>query len=159
MNPAFPHCQRCGTNIPPEEAVPYVNKLGQPIPGQYRNWCLTHWAMRTGALPPSHPDFLKPRDPRTKRRDNYYLSQVVGHAALHGQSSISQHLRTLDPSPAPNPEKPVIPFKPSVSNILARASGLVSVFPEFEPLGAYLSKMSKEDLQEMWQDLEEKAHG
>lgn len=157
MNPKIPHCQRCGTNIPPEEAVPYLDIHGRRIPHMYRNWCITHWAQRLGSLPPSHPDFFKPIDARTKRKDRQYLSAMVGYASLHGQSPTAQHLRSYDPSPAPEPEKPSIPFKASVSNILAKASGRVSLFPDFEPLGLYLSKMAPEDLEAMWADIEDKA--
>jgi hypothetical protein len=158
MNPQIPRCQRCGTNIPPEEAVPYLDSFGHPIQGVYRNWCLTHWSQRLGALPPSHPDFFKPIDARTRRKDKQYLSQMVGYASLHGQSPTSQHLRTFEPSPAPRSEsKRELPH-PSATDIMTLMRGQVSLFPEFERLGKWLDSMTSDELHEMYKDIEDKQH-
>src|SRR5262252_2981539 len=87
----MPYCTRCGCNVDPIDAVPYCDRFGRPIPGQYRNWFLVHWAGRSGALPPDHPDFLIPRVLRTKAKDRRHLAITVGHSAMHGD----HHLRNL----------------------------------------------------------------
>jgi len=138
MSHVMPRCQRCGTMIAPEEAVPYLDKYGQPIPGQYRNWCIFHWANRLGALPPSHPDFYKPIDPRTRRKDNIRLGRTPAPHAIHGREVILEHMHQRAQAVQQQNESSPLPPRPDITAYLARAQGFVSLFPKFEEVGAWL---------------------
>jgi len=97
--------------IADEEAVPYLDVDGHFLKQDghvvYRRWCLTHWAARRGALPPSHPDFLRPIDPRTRAKDRKKLgarlsiTQVNHPTAQPAPEPIVQleHEPIFDPEP------------------------------------------------------------
>jgi hypothetical protein len=78
---------------------------------------------------------------------------------MHGGGQISQHLRTFEPGLAPSPEKRKALPHPTATDIMTLMRGQVSLFPQFEALGKWLSSMSNDELNEMYQDIEEKAHG
>lgn len=101
-------CNLCNCHIRDDEAVPYADVRGQPIERngkiEYRNWCLTHWSLRRGALPPSHPMFLAPLDARTRTKDKRALGLTEVNKPVITIADIPKH----DPSPAPKIEEPPI---------------------------------------------------
>jgi hypothetical protein len=149
-SPDMPFCSRCGVNIDPSDAVPYVDRFGRPIPGQYRNWCLVHWAGRSGALPPNHPDFLIPRDLRTKSKDRRHLAMKVDLATMHGDHALRGYAQALYPELTELAK----PIKPDVFQILRHAGSPQSMFPEFEWVGNRVASLGPEERAIIWTDFD-----
>src|SRR4030095_16853266 len=126
----MPHCNLCNCYIPPEEAVPYVAADGQPLQLngkiQYRNWCLTHWSMRRGSLPPSHPNFLRPIDPRTRAADRRKLGVIRVTQADLADSVKPASVPSLL---APEPEQPQPIERPSFA--VEEAAAMAMADPEY----------------------------
>lgn len=163
----MPFCCKCNLEIEPRIAVPYVDDYGQPIPNVYRDWCVYHWAHRRGALPPSHPNFLRPLSAATRAKErkmliqqgyltpDYQVAPQTTHHGKDGRELIDGHgisnnaaaemLTKSAPKVAMSPGPP--PGISVGSYLDVARTGTIPLFPGFEQLGAWLEKN--------WQDMEE----
>ena len=175
--PNVPFCTRCNASIDPEIAVPVFDSQGLEVPGIYRDWCIYHWSRRSGALPVDHPNFLKPNNPMTKLRDKVrrgvtpantnasLLSQLNNIRMQRGQPSFQELPTGGDTARTPRdvvnqseePARIRVPYHSEALNILDRARGRVTLFPGLEAVASYLSKMSHEELEDMWNDIGEQT--
>jgi hypothetical protein len=163
----MPRCSRCNLEIEPSQAVPYLDDYGQPILDHtgdylYRDWCMYHWSKRRNALPPSHPNFLRPLSPATRAKERKWLMSQgylnIDHqiAPAHGINDTISNKRAseiLTSTARLLPRDPGPPPTIDATRILEQIRNPTEpLFPKFEWLGRHVSTLGPEELSIIWED-------